>query len=217
MKALKQCISCILLIMIALVCYTSCSEKDNKCKNADCQNGGVCSNGFCTCPAGYTGTHCELQDKCYGVTCLHAGTCSNGICNCTVGYEGKYCDTASRDKFLGNWLVTEKGSMSFATQYYVRIAEGDSLTAVINVVIENFYNYFTKPLNAYVKRDSIFIPTQNYQGKVVFGYGYCLADTFGSYNKIVMKYEVVDSATNLINDFGYNASVDHSLPSTWTK
>ncbi len=42
--------------------YLSCVTKD-KCADVSCQNGGVCSDGSCTCPSGYTGTHCETQ-KC---------------------------------------------------------------------------------------------------------------------------------------------------------
>jgi hypothetical protein len=31
----------------------------DSCYNVSCQNGGICINGTCDCPPGYTGTNCE--------------------------------------------------------------------------------------------------------------------------------------------------------------
>lgn len=212
MEPLKQFLAGLLLI--AGLCLAACVGK-SKC-NAYCQNGGTCMNDQCVCPPGYIGANCENKDLCYGVTCQHNGVCNNGMCACAVGYEGRYCDTLSRDKFLGNWVVFEKGSMTLPAQYAVTIIP-DTPGSVINVQIINFYNYFNTPIRAFVQRDSIIIPSQSYKGKVVFGYGYYSNNSSGTDPKITMRYEVIDSATSQINDFGYNSAVDHSNPSDWSK
>ncbi len=47
----------ITLAAFGTVIYSSC--KKDPCKGVLCQNGGACSGGSCSCPAGYTGAHCE--------------------------------------------------------------------------------------------------------------------------------------------------------------
>lgn len=49
----------LLLAMISLILITSAAC--NECKNVNCMNGGVCNDGDCTCPSGYTGKYCETQ------------------------------------------------------------------------------------------------------------------------------------------------------------
>ena len=44
------------------VMYSSSCTKD-KCKDVTCQNGGVCSDGVCTCAIGYEGTNCETASR----------------------------------------------------------------------------------------------------------------------------------------------------------
>ena len=41
------------------ILYTSC--KKDPCSGVTCYNGGVCDNGNCNCPSGYTGNNCELS------------------------------------------------------------------------------------------------------------------------------------------------------------
>lgn len=158
------------------------------------------------------------RDQCKTVVCAHSGVCNGGICTCPLGYEGSNCETVSRQKFLGNWTVFEKGSITQASQYPISIVEGDKIT---DVVIKNFYNYFTVPVLANVYHDTLFIPNQQYQGKVLFGVGYIYTNvTYGQYGSINMEYEIVDTATGNVDDFGYNssgASGDHSMPSAWNK
>lgn len=33
----------------------------DKCKSMTCQNGGVCGDGICSCPSGWTGNYCQSQ------------------------------------------------------------------------------------------------------------------------------------------------------------
>lgn len=75
-----------------LTVFTSCEKDDpDPCENVTCLNGGVCVNGSCDCPDGYSGLQCETFDDCFNVTCLNGGTCVNGICNCPDGYSGSDC------------------------------------------------------------------------------------------------------------------------------
>ncbi len=149
------------------------------------------------------------------VTCSNGGACINDTCVCPSGYEGVSCETISRQKFFGNWSVFEKGSTSPAAQYPVSITEGSTINSV---VIQNFYNYFYAYINATIIRDTILIPTQQYQGKIVYGMGYIYnSTTYGQNGAINMKYEVIDTATGVINDFGYNSGADHSNASIWDR
>ncbi len=155
------------------------------------------------------------RDKCKTVICAYDGVCNQGSCICKSGYEGPNCETLARQKFTGNWTVFEKGSTTNAAQYPVTIAP--SGTAPTDVVINNFYNYFETPIKAYVQGDSIFIPNQQYEGKVVFGVGYIYSNvTYGQFASISMSYEVIDTATQRVVDFGVYAP-DLSNPSAWNK
>ena len=108
--------------------FTSCDD----CRNVECENGGVCEEGICDCPDGFSGELCEIEDLCitedidcgaygnceggecicdrsyYGETCddyCLEGAYNNGSCTCFQGYEGPNCDTLSRDKFIGVYTV----------------------------------------------------------------------------------------------------------------
>ncbi len=84
MKNILLKISFALLISFGISTFQSC----DKCKNVECQNGGECDKGKCTCPAGFTGDNCEL---CNGKTCQNGGTCNSGTCNCATGYYSDDC------------------------------------------------------------------------------------------------------------------------------
>ena len=66
----------------------------------------------------------------------------------------------------------------------------------------------------------ITIPNQELEGKTVFGKGYIFTSpdvTYFQYGNIRMRYEVVDSITNAVNDYGYDSVVDGSVSSLWNK
>ena len=66
----------------------------DECKDVLCQNGGICINGLCDCPPGYSGQFCEVApDLCAEVVCQNGGTCADGVCACPTGYGGTFCET----------------------------------------------------------------------------------------------------------------------------
>jgi len=86
----------ILSLSIGLFTFNSCTDP---CADVTCNNGGICDEGRCDCPEGFSGTNCEI-DLC--AECVN-GNCTTGDCNCNPGYEGENCDVLSRDKFIGIW------------------------------------------------------------------------------------------------------------------
>jgi len=154
------------------------------------------------------------NDKCKTIVCAYGGVCNQGACICPSGYEGTNCETISNQKFLGNWQVFEKGSTTNAAQYEIAILVD---TPVTTVTITNFHNYFTSSVLAYVNHDTLTIPNQEMEGKVIFGVGYIYtSSTYGQFGAISMRYEFIDTATGLVDDFGYYPG-DLSLPSAWNK
>ncbi len=155
------------------------------------------------------------RDLCKGVVCANGGICNRGQCTCQAGYEGINCETISRSKFIGAWTVTEKGSTSPSAQYPVGIATSNNVT---DVLITDFNNKPNSNVNGYVDGDTLYIPNQLTLGKVVFGKGYIDINntTYGQYGTIIMRYEVIDTATGVVDDYGYYGP-DYSNPSLWNK
>ena len=154
------------------------------------------------------------NDKCKTIVCAYGGVCNQGACICPSGYEGTNCEIISNSKFIGNWQVFEKGSTTNAAQYQIYISAD---TPVTTVTITNFNNLFKVPIIAYVNHDSLIIPNQELQGKIIFGVGYIYSTaTYGQFGAIAMSYEVVDTATGRVDDFGYYPA-DLSNQSAWNK
>ena len=158
------------------------------------------------------------SDKCMAISCNNGASCTDGVCNCPAGYEGTTCQTLSSTRYTGTWKVSETGTVTGYRSYTISI--GNDPANIAGVIINNYYNFFTTGIKATIKGDTITIPNQQYQGKVVFGKGYIYADSLATANsKISMQYEVVDSASGnkIVDDFGYYSNLDNSKPSSWAK
>ena len=153
-----------------------------------------------------------FTNKCAAIACAHNGVCNNGVCTCPAGYEGNNCEIVTSSRYTKQWNVIETGTISGPNKFPLIIIADTNATTVW---IQNLYNYF-QSMRATVKGDTITIPNQDLQGKVVFGKGYYISDvTSSSYGEIVMQYEVIDTATNVVDDFGVNTAIDHSSASIW--
>src|SRR6267154_1017735 len=87
--------------IFSLLLVVSACKKDS-CRNNLCENGGVCIDGSCNCPTGYSGVHCELT--CIGMNCKNGGACIDGKCICASRFEGGDCSIQSCRKFIGRWV-----------------------------------------------------------------------------------------------------------------
>jgi len=88
-----------LFFLVATIGFFSINGCTDPCGDVVCNNGGICDEGICDCPEGFSGTNCEI-DLC--AECVN-GSCTTGDCVCEAGYEGENCDVLSRDKFIGIW------------------------------------------------------------------------------------------------------------------
>ena len=157
-----------------------------------------------------TYTSCN-NDKCDAVVCAYGGVCDGGSCICPTGYEGNQCETITREKFKGIWYVTEDGTLSNTTQYAVSLELGGGIN---EIKITNFRNFFTTPVNGFVKNDTLYIPQQTVQNNEVQGIGYLQDDKFyGVHGKLTLRYNVKDLGTGLVDEFGLNLGD----PSIWNK
>jgi len=81
-----------ILILGLGLCLASCGDP---CDDVACQNGGTCIEGDCSCPSGFSGTTCQIEDLCITqpINCQNGGTCVNGSCDCPAGYTGTNCQS----------------------------------------------------------------------------------------------------------------------------
>ncbi len=156
------------------------------------------------------------DNSCQAIACAHGGTCAKGSCICPAGYEGNNCEITTRDRFVGSWQVSEKGTLTPARQYQLAIEYNNTDASHVN--IKNCYNYFNAPVTGYVIGDTLYIPNQQMEGKVVFGKGYYHTRSTSDTTKVIsVRYEVVDTASQVVDDFGYYSDLDHSDLSDWSK
>lgn len=92
---MKNLFSIVLPMLLLVLTFNACkkdsSTAPDPCEKVTCYNGGVCKDGRCDCPPGYSGVQCQVADPCYNITCYNGGTCANGQCNCPTGYGGSDC------------------------------------------------------------------------------------------------------------------------------
>lgn len=90
-----------------LIVFYLCSC-NSKCEDIICLNGGVCNDGVCDCPPGFTGPLCgssEIPD-CDNVVCLNGGVCLFGQCECPAGFNGVDCSELDLNLYLTIQTIT---------------------------------------------------------------------------------------------------------------
>ncbi|KAK6173688.1 hypothetical protein SNE40_017095 [Patella caerulea] len=101
-------------IKIADLCHC-CKDP---CDDVECLNNGVCVDGICNCPCGFSGSDCGV-DLCAAEFCQNNGTCvpeaSEVSCKCEDGFTGDNCEVdlcASEPCQNGGTCVPETGGVS---------------------------------------------------------------------------------------------------------
>jgi len=172
--------------------------------------------GFAAVLSASTLTSCK-RDKCKTIACQHNGTCNDGdgSCSCAPGFEGSMCEVTTRDKYTGSWQVDENGTTTGRQDYVVAIEH--SLVPGANyadVQIKNMNNTVNGRVDATVKGDTIYIPTQTIDNKTVEGIGYLHDDTYyGVHGALTLRYRITYNDTKSVSDFGFIIGE----PSEWHK
>lgn len=109
-------------LLIALcILITSCSS--DPCEDVVCQNGGVCNEGSCDCPDGWSGADCSTYDfeyvGSYRVERYTNTSCNDALDNGTfnINSEGLFCltqDANNRTCWTRNMTFNANGTWTFA-------------------------------------------------------------------------------------------------------
>jgi hypothetical protein len=114
------------LAFLSLFAFTSCDQ----CSDVACINSGVCIDGVCDCPVGFTGATCEVEDICLSgtLTCENGGECENGACDCGEWYDGTTCDEKVLSRYDGTYSgsYTCNGNYEIGTARFKEISELDA-------------------------------------------------------------------------------------------
>lgn len=86
----------LVVICGALATMNACNNQD-ACEDTNCQNGGICVEGDCVCPDGFSGPNCEISSFENGVFVVHEGNFQGG--NASLSFFNKYTDIMSNGVF----------------------------------------------------------------------------------------------------------------------
>ena len=86
----------LMLVCGGLAAMNACNNKDG-CEDTVCQNGGVCVEGDCQCPDGYSGPNCEISSFENGVFVVHEGGFQAG--NASLSFYSKDTELMSNGVF----------------------------------------------------------------------------------------------------------------------
>ena len=162
MKLIRSIIATVIITLSAFgaFVYTSCTK--DKCAKIVCQNGGSCSNGFCTCPRGHTGDFCEIPATSNIQYFNHSFTDLTLTLNNVAyvihpgyskGFTGNFGDSLNGNAFTKgpygeqiNWDTvsnvfgisgTQNVYFDVSPRYFFVTVQNDSASSVIREVIVN--------------------------------------------------------------------------------
>lgn len=92
------------VLSFGAIVYTSCNK--DHCNKMNCQNGGTCSSGQCSCPAGYSGTYCEVKSQ----STVHFQNRTFTPMTMYLNGNTYTVDTGTHLTLTGNYGDTVKGS-----------------------------------------------------------------------------------------------------------
>lgn len=124
-----------LISIFSLTLFFSCSDP---CEDLNC-NTGVCVDGTCDCPEGFSGVNCEIEDLCFNNTCVN-GECNpnTGACECSEFYEGENCDIEIRAKFYGDWSSTDfECGNEGAEDFIINFSQGTFQNELIAIDVDD--------------------------------------------------------------------------------
>ncbi|RYD79560.1 MAG: hypothetical protein EOP53_09460 [Sphingobacteriales bacterium] len=134
------------------------AAKPNPCDTVNCQNGGICDDGTCMCPTGYSGAHCEIY-----YTTLWEGRYKSDNFNCGIfpipGDADVQVNPKNKDQLLlpnglvadiiGNKFVVQPMSFSAAMiwgdgffeddKMFLKLNFGSPITGVLATCQGDFY------------------------------------------------------------------------------
>lgn len=86
-------------------------EPEDPCDTVVCNNGGICVEGNCDCPEGFSGSQCDEEDLCItqNIQCMNGGICDEGICDCPTGFIGDNCELIDLDNLQ---LILDEGILT---------------------------------------------------------------------------------------------------------
>ena len=157
-----------LLFIIALISLALSSCRTNPCKKIYCYNGGVCFDGVCRCPEGFSGDFCEVQDSTPSVTYC------NPVINCLPGtYE-----------------VTESCTFQGNKLYYMTVSASTQFNNY--VIFSNLGGDMGPQIQGILNGLDIEIFLQNNGNNTYQGFG--VIDTLNNPLKITLTYQVDNDA-----------------------
>ncbi len=163
MKLTRSIIATAIITLLAMgaVLYTSCTK--DRCAKLACQNGGACVNGYCSCPTGFEGDHCETPVTTtllyYNHTLTDLTLTLNNVAYTipaghSKGFTGGYGDTLNGNAFTrgdyGETIVWDSVNNTFpqsgtheidfhvSSDYFFLVVLNDSSSSLLKEINPNY-------------------------------------------------------------------------------